>query len=172
MTIYLIRHTAVEVPQGTCYGQTDVALKASFEEEAAMVSHRLKDIRPDIVFSSPLSRCTRLATFCGYPDAHLDNRLKELNFGEWEGQKWDELDMTIWKENWITPPPPGGESFIEMYERVADFFNELAHSNDHTILVFTHGGVINCARAYFHHLPLKDTFQVPTSYGEVMVFEH
>ena len=35
MEVILIRHTSVDVPVGICYGQTDVPLKESFEEEAA-----------------------------------------------------------------------------------------------------------------------------------------
>ena len=31
MVIYFMRHTAVDVPQGVCYGQTDVPLKPTFE---------------------------------------------------------------------------------------------------------------------------------------------
>ena len=28
---------------------------------------------------SPLTRCVRLATFCGYPDGERDDRIKEIN---------------------------------------------------------------------------------------------
>ena len=38
MVVYLIRHTSVDVPQGVCYGQTDVPLNPTFEEEAAQTS--------------------------------------------------------------------------------------------------------------------------------------
>ena len=41
MVVYLIRHTSVDVPQGVCYGQTDVPLKPTFEEEAAQTSAQL-----------------------------------------------------------------------------------------------------------------------------------
>lgn len=34
MKVYLVRHTSVDVAPGTCYGQTDVPLRASFQEEA------------------------------------------------------------------------------------------------------------------------------------------
>ena len=37
MKVYIIRHTAPDVPQGTCYGQTDVPLKETFETEARAV---------------------------------------------------------------------------------------------------------------------------------------
>ena len=75
MEITLIRHTSVDVPKGICYGQTDVPLKDSFEQEAALTAEQLKDQRFDKVYTSPLSRCARLADYCGYPEAIRDKRL-------------------------------------------------------------------------------------------------
>ena len=53
MEIYLIRHTTPDVAKGICYGQTDLALTATFPEEA---EHVLKQLPPDldVVYSSPL----------------------------------------------------------------------------------------------------------------------
>ena len=84
MDIYLIRHTSVDVPAGTCYGQTDVPLKPSFEAEAATVKKELDRYAFDAVYTSPLSRCTRLAAYCGYPEALRDDRLKEIHMGDWK----------------------------------------------------------------------------------------
>lgn len=60
MKIYLVRHTAVDIPGVMCYGQTDVPLKETFEEEAQIVKTEVDKLSPDIVYSSPLSRCTKL----------------------------------------------------------------------------------------------------------------
>ena len=91
MDVFLIRHTSVDVPAGTCYGHTDVALRPTFPEEAARVKQQLDTYTFDAVYTSPLSRCTRLATYCGYPDALRDDRLKELNMGAWEMQPFDAI---------------------------------------------------------------------------------
>ena len=42
MVIYFMRHTAVDVPQGVCYGQTDVPLKPTFEMEATQTAAHLR----------------------------------------------------------------------------------------------------------------------------------
>lgn len=63
MVIYLMRHTAVDVPQGVCYGQTDVPLKPTFETEATQTAANLQGLSFDKVYTSPLTRCVRLATF-------------------------------------------------------------------------------------------------------------
>ena len=49
MVVYLIRHTSVDIPQGVCYGQTDVPLNPTFEEEAAQTSARLKGLQFDFL---------------------------------------------------------------------------------------------------------------------------
>ena len=59
--IVWVRHTAPDVIPGTCYGQTDVPLKASFEEEASKCAAQLKKYSFQKAYTSPLSRCTRLA---------------------------------------------------------------------------------------------------------------
>ena len=43
MKVYLVRHTSVDVAPGTCYGQTDVPLRASFQEEAEVCKKALQD---------------------------------------------------------------------------------------------------------------------------------
>ena len=84
MEIYLVRHTSVDIPAGYAYGQTDVPLRPSFEDEAEAVKKNLSGHTFDKVWSSPLTRCTRLAAYCGYPDAEKEDRIKEISFGEWE----------------------------------------------------------------------------------------
>lgn len=169
----MVRHTAVGVPQGTCYGQTNVPLKETFEEEAVIVKEKLRDINFDFVYSSPLSRCRKLAKFCGYGDIVVyDDRLKELHMGDWEMHMWDDLDMTVWKDDWINNPAPNGESFVQMYKRVASFLDELKNQTASNALIFAHGGVISCARVYFDQADIKKTFDLMPQYGEIVEFEY
>lgn len=170
MKIYIVRHTAVGV-SGICYGQTDVPLKDTFESEAEVVKQNLKDIPYDAVFSSPLSRARKLAEYCGYTNIQLYDRLKELHFGDWEMQEWDSLDMREWEKDWINTPAPNGESFRQMYERVASFLDELKESDYNSVIVFAHGGVINCFRTYFKQTDLKGAFDKLAEYGEIIQFE-
>ena len=66
MKVTLIRHTKVAVPEGTCYGWSDVALADTFEQEAAATKHNLQKNLPfDAIFSSPLTRARQLAAYCG-----------------------------------------------------------------------------------------------------------
>ena len=93
MRIVLIRHTSVDVEKGTCYGQSDVPVAATFVEEADATKALLDRLEPfDAVFSSPLTRARLLAAHCGYARPRLDNRLKEMYMGKWEMQRYDEIE--------------------------------------------------------------------------------
>lgn len=172
MKMYFIRHTSVAVPVGTCYGQSDVAVKNTFPEEAASVLAQINFISFDYVYCSPLSRCVKLADFCGYSQAILDSRLKELDFGAWELQRWEEINdphLQIWYKDWINTRVTGGESFHDLYQRFTDFINEIPKAN--TIAIFTHGGIINCARVYTGLTTQQQMFVQTPSYGSVTLIE-
>lgn len=175
MEVYLVRHTSVDVPAGYAYGQTDVPLRASFNEEAARVKEQLVPHTFDKVWSSPLSRCSRLAGFCGYPDAEKDQRLKEIDFGEWEMKSWEEISgdprSADWFNNWLHIPTPGGESLTDQYNRLAKFLDEIKNSDYEKVCIFAHGGILTCARVYANEYDLEEAFQHVPSYGEVIKLE-
>ena len=153
MVIYFMRHTAVDVPQGVCYGQTDVPLKPTFEMEATQTAAHLQGLSFDKVYTSPLTRCVRLATFCGYPDAERDDRLKELNFGDWEMHRFD------------------GESFEDQYRRVADFLDELRQKPYEQVAIFAHGGILLNAQIYAGIIKPEEAFGALTPYGGIVKIE-
>ncbi len=165
--IYLVRHTKVGIHKGICYGQLNVELASSFLQEAEQIKKRLDTLSFTHIYTSPLDRCLALASYCGYPDAVKSEALLELDFGDWEGKKWDSLDMSVWQTDWINNPPPNGESFAQMYERVAGFLGALPEQN---ILIFTHKGVINCAKSYYRNISLKATFDEELDYGAIVTF--
>lgn len=173
MNITLIRHTSVDVPPGVCYGQTDVPLRSTFPQEAADVRSRLQAILPesqrfDHAYTSPLSRCTRLAEFCGYPNARRDARLLELNFGNWEMQPFlsnPDPRLAEWYADYLHVPATGGESFVQQYHRVTAFLDELRTLPYSHVVVFAHGGVLICAQIYAGLTPPEEAFSVLPPYG-------
>ncbi len=174
MEIYLIRHTSVDVPPGTCYGCTDVPLRDTFEQEAGETRRRLEGLTFDKVFCSPLSRATRLAAFCGYPDAERCDRLKEMNMGEWEMRRFDDItdpQLQRWYDDYLNQPTKGGESFRDLYARVADFLCELREKEYKRVALFAHGGVLICARVFAGQIRMEDGFDHLTPYGGVEKIE-
>lgn len=172
MEVILIRHTSVDVPPGTCYGQTNVSLSASFPEEKATARQRLARYAPfDAAYTSPLTRCVRLAEACGYPDAIRDKRLMELDFGAWEMQRYDEIQdprLQLWYEDYLHVPATGGESFIDQLRRVSLFMDELRVRPFQKVAVFTHGGVIACAQVYAGNATPEEAFRYVPGYGEIV----
>ena len=172
MELILIRHTSVDVPPGTCYGQTDVPLRPSFPEEAEAVCRQLAGYAPfDRVYTSPLSRCVRLVEYGGYADAVRDARLLELNFGAWEMQRYEEIRdprLEAWYADYLHVPATGGESFTDQLYRVSAFLDELRRKPYHRVALFTHGGVIACAQVYAGAVPLEKAFSGVPSYGGIV----
>lgn len=176
MELTLVRHTAVDVPPGVCYGQTDVPLKPTFGEEASVVRTRLQAYAPfDAVFTSPLTRCTRLASYCGYPDARQDSRLLELNFGAWEMQAYDAIDdprLQEWYADYLHVQATGGESFVMQLARVSQFLDELSAMPYQHIAIFAHGGVLACAQIYAGLVDLANAFSAVPPYGGIVHIPH
>lgn len=169
MKVYLVRHTSVDVAPGTCYGQTDVPLRASFQEEAEACKKALQDTGKHFsrIYTSPLSRCTRLAAYCGFPEAERDERLKEMNMGEWEMQRFEEItDPRIqeWYDDYLRVRTTGGESFMDVLARVSDFFDHLDRTSG-PALVFAHGGVLVAAQVYAGKVKLEDAMKALPPYG-------
>ena len=175
MDVILLRHTTPDVPPGTCYGQADVPLKDTFEEEAAAAKAALEACGPvDHAFTSPLSRCTRLADFCGYPDAERDPRILEIDFGEWEMKRFDEITdphLQDWFADHIHTPVTGGESFIQQYERVSRFLDELRNKPWRRVAVFAHGGVLVAAQVYAGLVTPGDAFAALPPFGGLIRIE-
>ncbi|WP_243346460.1 alpha-ribazole phosphatase [Parabacteroides sp. FAFU027] len=174
MKLILIRHTSVAPHPGICYGQSDVDLAETFPVEAEAVANQIRHRQFDAVYGSPLSRCRKLASHCGYEEPILDNRLMELNFGNWEMQNWDEINdphLQTWYNDWIYERPTGGESFHDMVLRVNEFIEELRQKNHREVCIFTHGGVIRIVKILQGHFPIEDAFRHSVEFGEVVEFD-
>ncbi|WP_421919366.1 alpha-ribazole phosphatase [Marinifilum sp.] len=173
MEIYLIRHTAVAIEKGICYGQKDVDLAETYPQELETVKTSLEGVEFDKIYTSPLTRAKKLANDI-YPDkAEEDKRLMELNFGDWEGKNWDEIKdpfLEKWMEDFVNLKCSNGESFVMLRDRVLEFWNEVKSLEANKIAIFTHGGVIRTIQAIEKNIKLEDSFNQPTpAFGEVVI---
>lgn len=171
MSIYLIRHTTPLIEKGLCYGQLDIDVTASFEEEAEQIQNALpEDI--EHVYSSPLIRCHKLASYL-FPNhsINLEPALMELACGEWEGIHWDAIPAAVidpWMKDFVNVCIPGGESYIQMHSRVTQCFKRITEGPK-PVAIVTHGGVIRSILAHITQTPLVDSFGAfKISYGCVM----
>jgi alpha-ribazole phosphatase len=125
MTLWLVRHARPLIAPGVCYGATDMAADAEATQTSAQA---LAQVLPQgvRVMTSPLQRCTQLAQALQTlrPDlqATPDARLAEMDFGCWEGVRWDAIpkaDFDHWMAHFSTWRFGGHESVGEFMQRVA-----------------------------------------------------
>ena len=98
----------------------------------------------------------------------LDERLRELNFGSWEGQRWDEIQdprLQEWYDDWLSMPAGGAESFLQQYNRVSSFMDDLKETKSRSVCVFTHGGTIRAALIYAGKYNFNQAFTDDVDYG-------
>ena len=143
-------------------GQRDIPLLFP-DAEAGLLALReaLTEERFDAVYSSDLNRCQQTLEWSqaarpGVP-VYLEPRLRELDFGEYEGKVYDELKDLPHYRAWIDSAGelqiPGGESSGQLRERLDTWLNDVAtHAREQRyqkVLVVTHGGVIRELRRRF-----------------------
>jgi alpha-ribazole phosphatase len=173
MQIYIVRHTTIDLPKGICYGQSDVSLLSTFEAEARTVRDKLP-VETDSIYTSPLTRCRRLAESFGYPNSiQEDVRLKEMNFGTWEMKAWDDIEqpaLSHWMKNYETVRCPDGESYQDVVDRARSFLDELLSRDVSTAIVVTHGGVIKSMHHLLNKISLAEAMNIRIAYGQVFSF--
>lgn len=171
MQLYLVRHTTPQVEIGTCYGQTDLALAESFEQELALVKNKLNHLAAARIYSSPLQRCAQLARqFEHFGEVNYDPRVMELNFGDWEMMKWNDIPkgaIDVWAEEHVTKAPPNGESFHALQLRAKALLSEIVAESTEIAVIFTHAGVIRALLAEALSLPLIHAFKFQIAYASV-----
>ncbi len=122
--LWLVRHARPLVEPGICYGALDVPADAA---ATRMAAEQLAAALPRgaQLLHSPLKRCEQLAVdlLALRPDlaSKPDSRLREMDFGHWEGQSWDAIGkarVDTWTADFCRHAPGGGESLAQMLERV------------------------------------------------------
>lgn len=175
INLYLVRHTTPAVEKGICYGQTDLGLADTFPTEAATIQASLPDWKTGEVqvYSSPLQRCYRLASHL-FPDQTItrDERIQELDFGDWEMQAWSDIDQTDlhkWMNNFVHAVVPNGESYAQLEQRVKAFHRDiLQNAKSNHIVVCTHAGVLHTYLAYLDGISINETLgKRKIEYGEL-----
>ncbi len=160
MEVLLIRHGETEYNIiGRFCGYTDISLNTKGKDQASRLATMLKEEKIDRVYSSDLKRCRETGEGIEpvNPKVYSQN-LREMNFGDWEGLKYEEIrakypgELERWEDDWIDYDVPGGESFRVMALRVIDEFRRIIQENmdnDCRIVVITHSGCIRTLLSEF-----------------------
>jgi broad specificity phosphatase PhoE len=96
-----------------------------------------------------------------------DARLREMNFGEWEGRTWQELEQADtdrlgrWMSNWTSTRAPGGESFADVVARTSAWVDDWIandRSAEGTTVIVAHAGSIRAILCRLLRVPLEEAF--------------
>jgi alpha-ribazole phosphatase len=185
VNLYLLRHTTAALDsQRVCYGHTDIGLAASYPVDQADLFKRASGLwSQPLIYSSPLKRCAELAESLAAPsgaEIQFDDRLKELNFGDWEERLWEDIpraDLDAWANDFVDGSPPGGESYRALQERVTALLDELRArpliaDGNRDVLFVTHGGVIRALLAWALELPLPKSFTFEINPGSISAIRY
>lgn len=171
MEIHLIRHTAVDNPENRCYGFAEMPLRKEYLEDFKGIN---LDENFEVVISSPAQRCCLLAEHFKL-NYSTDERLREMNFGNWEMKKWTEIpeeEINPWYKDFINIKASGGENLLEMQTRVLHFWNELIDKKEaEKVLIISHAGVIRLILQSILQFPLENMFNIQIDYGKKVIIE-
>lgn len=152
MNIYLLRHGETDENKNRFYyGKLDVSLNEKGRIQALKARGFLEGVKFNKVYTSERLRTKETASLVvekGFNNFISDKRINEMDFGEFEGKDYKEIqklypkEYETWSSDWIEFSPPGGESYLEVYNRVKELMEELLREQDENVLVVTHGGII------------------------------
>lgn len=177
MDLVLIRHPAVAVEAGVCYGASDVPLAGDLAQESASLAARLAALgarAPQRIATSPLIRCASVAAALAHAHGHTpaeDARLAEMDFGAWERQRWDAIEraqIDAWAADFEHARTHGGESVAQFDARVNAWFETLDASEQATVWAVTHAGVIRAVAAHALGLPLARCVRWPLEMAAIV----
>lgn len=187
--LFLVRHGETDWNrEGRLQGGKDIPLNALGRMQAEEAARRLKALTPDYAsvdyICSPMERARETMTILRReldlpPEAfRIDERLRELTFGDWEGFTWREIRKSAnasereraqarERDKWGFVPP-GGESYRMLAERIRPVLEGLAPD---TVMV-SHGGVARAVLALIGAVGTADAARVEIWQGKILVVEN
>ncbi|MDE2346878.1 MAG: alpha-ribazole phosphatase family protein [Gammaproteobacteria bacterium] len=169
MDVYLIRHTRPDLGPDICYGSLDVALAPDFEIVAERVAAALPRAVP--VMTTQARRCRPLAELvAGRLGSRLivDDRLRELDFGRWEGVAWCDIPRAqtdAWTRDVWNRSAPGGESYAAMHGRVLAAWEAMLAGSYDALALIGHAGPLRALITIALELPAETFVRFQLGYG-------
>lgn len=185
--IYLIRHGEPDVPTygKFFYSATDYKLSTDGETEARQTASWLKSqlVSGATIISSPLARCRRTAELIAEAmgvsadRVIIDERIKEISCGDWEGMTFAEVKEKYPEEfeqrgrDLAGYRIPGGENFLDAGERFGAAFDDLAERYDGNLVIVAHAGVFRGFLLRFEIVDENNLFDIPMPYAGITIMK-
>ncbi len=163
MKIYITRHSLTTWnEERRLQGWKNSPLTKQGEEDALKLGEYMKNIHIDHIYSSPLLRARSTADLI-FKNKNIieDDRLKEMNFGDYEGKYIQDLKkkddyFRLWHHPHLLLSLPNGETYEEVISRLNDFVLEKYNENpQQTIFITIHGMLFTILHGIFLDLPVE-----------------
>ncbi len=168
-------------------GQTDIELNETGIEQAQKAAERLSNEKIDSVYCSDLKRARQTAETIvskhnNVGAIHESPLLREMNFGDYEGLTFEEMDPKFqlifsadpaWRSIGPNVRAPNGESISDMASRLKQFTQQILgkHTDNETILIVAHGGPLQTLICQLMGIGLEHWWQIRISGASVSIME-
>jgi broad specificity phosphatase PhoE len=167
--------------QSRFQGQSDSPLSERGMRQARQLAQRLSSEPLAEICSSDLARARATAALVAEPHGltvRSDSRLRELDFGNWEGltyqdvQQADQAALAAWEADPTHAAPPRGETLEELARRVGIFFagvreHPKATDDRHTLLIVAHRGSLRVLLCLALGLPAQKRWQLGVEHASL-----
>jgi broad specificity phosphatase PhoE len=164
---YFVRHgEATWNAQERLCGSSDVPLSEVGRTQARELAAHLRSVLVEALYSSPLQRALETARLIGEVlrlTPIVDQRLTELNYGGWEGKTFEEIERAApdvyqtWDADPANLAPPGGESGVQLIQRVTPFLADMTRWHPQgNVVVVCHKTVCRLLACHIMGVPLKE----------------
>lgn len=179
MKIFFLRHTSLNIEPDIFYGQTDIDVSETFDKEVKIIKEKLMKNEIKLtsikIYTSPLMRCVKLTKKIS-EKFEIDDRIKEMNLGDWEMKKMNSISenqKNEWENNLLSFKIPNGESNEEFLLRLKLFLNDIKRQNKDTLVV-CHAGSINGMISILTDQPFEElvkNYWEKIKYGSLSLIE-
>ena len=184
-TIVLVRHSSVDAIGNWLAGRRlGLPLNDHGLNEATTLVDRMACFPITAIYSSPMQRAVETASPLAQRlnlEIRVRDEFNELDFGEWTGKTFDELDsLNAWRrfnQFRATASIPGGESMLAVAARMVtgiESLRELHHDHhDHCVAIFSHADPIRAAIAHYvgMHLDFLPRIDIDLASISVLKFD-
>lgn len=176
--LLLIRHGEVESRyQKKFGGWIDMNLSPNGKRQARVLADYLRRKTIDAIYASPMKRVQQTLAPTLKLNGHdqtIMNGLREINFGDWTGLGWQEVEERFkfrsheWLDQIHDQGVPNGESGKVFRARVEPCLSKIiAGHRGQNVAIFCHGGVIRMILAILLRLPLPKTNHFDIEYAGI-----
>ena len=177
-TLWLIRHAEVEEKyQNVFGGRIDMALSARGHKQASALAAYLHGRRFHAVYASPMKRVQQTLEACqvnGLPRPVILPELREVDFGDWTGLSWKEVERRFginpltWLDQLECEGIENAECTVSLRGRLEPFLRDLLRKHQgQKVALFCHGGVIRMLLALLLDWPLPSLAAVEVDYASL-----